>query len=391
MEAEKKELEEQLAARESAHSAQQEQQVSNINLEGLRQAEALARKMLAVRDGEVALLKAQLASTEAKLDAVKERSALQKTLVMEEVRKMANQLAETEHLVGKWKELASRWAELDHAEDVRTDVEGAEPLKARLKHLLDDRKATAKELDALKEANMSLVKALAQHGNRLSNVSHQLDQTWAWLSKIKLEASRLQTDESVMRYELKEKRALLDGLKEQLEGSRKQWEKIRASNEVNQSQWQSIRDELDGRKAEEEMPRAPPPIDLVSDIPPSAVDGREERLRMMEQQCKALYAKLANTTTRNAQLVGRLASLHQHHSSSGSSKGEEEESRPAEDESAQAEEGVLDQVSVACVCAVLPSQLARLSINLSCLFRTVCLTRISADVIIPESKSVNFG
>jgi len=366
MEAERSELEEKLAVQEQ----QLQQQVSNpINIESLRQGEALARKMLAVRDGEVALLKAQLVSTEAKLDASKERCTLQKTLVMEEVRKMALQLAEAEQLVSKWKETTSKWAEMDHAEDVKLiGMDDIVKLGERLKQLLTDRKDTAKELETLKETNLSLVKALAQHGSRLSNVSYQLDQTWAWLSKIKLEASRLQTDESVMRYELKEKRALLDDLKEQLEGSRKQWEKIRASNDANQSQWQSIRDELDCRKAEEgsseEEPEPAfvvtvPPIDLVSDIPSvtaaaAARDGREERLRLMEQQCRALYAKLANTTCRNAELVGRLATLHKQHSHN---KEEETVEQHPPEPVGGVEKEIEDQVSVAWSCSVpAPSQ-----------------------------------
>lgn len=175
---------------------------------------------------------------------------------------------------------------------------------------------------------MSLVKALAQHGNRLSTVTNQLDQTWVELSKIKLEADKLQTDESVMRYELKEKRELLGTLKEQLERSRATWDRIRASNQANQDQWQSIRDELDGRRVEEQQQQQPA-FDLVSDIPPAVQqqpeeiheeeeegepqpDGREERLRLMEEQCRALYDKMASTTSRNAQLVGRLASLQAH-------------------------------------------------------------------------------
>ena len=198
---------------------------------------------------------------------------------------------------------------------------------------------------------MSLVRALAQHGQRLSTVTNELDQTWVWLSKLKLQASQLQTDESVMRYELKEKRELLNSLKEQLKVSKKQWERIRHQNVANQEQWQSIRDELDERKTATSTPSTPtkddaelngmmdlkveekeepaafvPPIDLVSDIvpnhgstademsPESPSDGREERLRLMEQQCRSLYAKLVNTTSRNAALVGRLASLHQHYS-----------------------------------------------------------------------------
>lgn len=110
-------------------------------MEAIRQAEALARKMLAVRDGEVELLKAQLASTEAKLDAARERATLQKALIMEEVRQMAIRLAEAELTVNKWKETASRWAELDHPDDIRFDtLDGAEGLGGRLKDLLNEKK-----------------------------------------------------------------------------------------------------------------------------------------------------------------------------------------------------------------------------------------------------------
>ena len=63
-------------------------------------------------------------------------------------------------------------------------------------------------------------------------------------------------------------------------------------------------------------------IDAVPDIVPpessqcSAVDEREERLQLMEKQCHHLYNKLVNTTARNAALVGRLTSIHQHYGSS---------------------------------------------------------------------------
>lgn len=296
--------------------------------------------MLEIRDGEVELLKAQLTSAEAKVEALKERHALQKVLVMGEVRKMANDLAAAEFQLKKWTQLVKAWAVVDHSDDVKwepNDSDGVEELGQRLKEMLSQQVEAARELDTLKEANMSLVRALAQHGNRLSTVTSQLDQTWAWLSKMKLEANRLQTDECVMRYELKEKRELLNSLKEQLEESKQQWERIRTQNSANQEQWQSMRDELDGRKAphapeaaalaKEGPPGFVPPIDLVSDIDPCVSDGqlsptlavaeqvdvREERLRLMEQQCRALYGKLVKTTSKNAALVGRLATLHQHY------------------------------------------------------------------------------
>ncbi|XP_046649469.1 FYVE and coiled-coil domain-containing protein 1-like isoform X2 [Daphnia pulicaria] len=338
-----------------------QKQVSPQTLESLRQAEALGRKMLAVRDGEVELLKAQLVSTEAKVDALKERQELQKVVIMGEVRKMANQLAATEFQLKKWKELATNWSQMEHADDVKLEsikeLDGAEELGKKLKELFSSQQTAIKELESIKEANMSLARALAQHDHQLSTVTNQLDQTWVWFSKLKTQASQLQTDESVMRYDLKEKRKLLNSLKEQLEVSKQQWERIRNQNDANQEEWQSFRDELDGRKVagaasvvqnqveeeeeeekedaaaakEREPPAFVPPIDLVSDIVPNQVvhdddelpvpessasaDGRrEERLQLMEQQCRSLYAKLVNSTSRNAALVSRLANLHQHYS-----------------------------------------------------------------------------
>ncbi|XP_059351250.1 FYVE and coiled-coil domain-containing protein 1-like isoform X4 [Daphnia carinata] len=322
-------------------------QVSPQTLESLRQAEALGRKMLAARDGEVELLKAQLVSTEAKVDALKERQELQKVIIMGEVRKMANELAATELQLKKWKKLAVDWAQIEHMDDIKLDsiqeLEGAEELGKKLKELFSAQQTAAKELEAIKEANMSLVRALAQHDHQLSTVTSQLDQTWVWFSKLKTQASQLQTDESVMRYDLKEKRKLLNSLKEQLEVSKQQWDRIRNQNHANQEEWQSFRNELDGRKVtgatavaqnevepvdvEREQPAFVPPIDLVSDIvpnqvvsdddelpvPESTTDGREERLQLMEQQCRSLYAKLVNSTSRNAALVSRLANLHQHY------------------------------------------------------------------------------
>jgi hypothetical protein len=376
-----------------------QKQVSPQTLESLRQAEALGRKMLAVRDGEVELLKAQLVSTEAKVDALKERQELQKVVIMGEVRKMANQLAATEFQLKKWKELATNWSQMEHADDVKLEsikeLDGAEELGKKLKELFSSQQTAIKELESIKEANMSLARALAQHDHQLSTVTNQLDQTWVWLSKLKTQASQLQTDESVMRYDLKEKRKLLNSLKEQLEVSKQQWERIRNQNDANQEEWQSFRDELDGRKVagaasvvqnqveeeeeeekedaaaakEREPPAFVPPIDLVSDIVPNQVvhdddelpvpessasaDGRrEERLQLMEQQCRSLYAKLVNSTSRNAALVSRLANLHQHYSI-------KEEQPPSSPTASTAPEmlveTVADQVSSAWSALVLAS------------------------------------
>ena len=136
-----------------------------------------------------------------------------------------------------------------------------------------------------------------------------------------------------MREELREKRQLLERLKEQLEESRVHWEKIRVHNSTNQKEWNDIRSEFDMRRA----PPVTAPIDLVSDIVVpelGAADGsphadeREERLQLMEKQCRHLYDKLVNTSARNAALVGRLASIHQHYSSTKSATPDESVGSP---------------------------------------------------------------
>lgn len=294
---------------------------------------------------------------------------------------MANEMAATELQLKKWKKLALDWAQIEHMDDIKLDsvkeLEGAEELGKKLKELFSAQQTAAKELDAIKEANMSLVRALAQHDHQLSTVTSQLDQTWVWFSKLKTQASQLQTDESVMRYDLKEKRKLLNSLKEQLEVSKQQWDRIRNQNHANQEEWQSFRNELDGRKVtgataiaqkevepeqvevEREQPAFVPPIDLVSDIVPNQVvtdddelpvpesstsaDGREERLQLMEQQCRSLYAKLVNSTSRNAALVSRLANLHQHYSIKEEQPSSPTMSAPPE----SLVEKVVDQVSPA--------------------------------------------
>ena len=258
------------------------------NRQKLQEQLKILRKIVAIRDGEVDVLKKQLVSTEMKVEAFRDRYQLQKALIMEEVRQQALQLATVELKLTKWNKLASKWAQVDYAEDVESpdDLEGAQQLAAKLRSLFCEKASVTKELESVKETNHSLVKALAQHGNRLSTVTNELDQTWVWLSKLKLLHGQLQTDESIMRYELKEKRQLLDGLKQQLEESRQQWDRIRMHNISNQKEWDNIRSEFDSRKPTP-TPSTSLPNEPVPDIVPpepleptesTYIDEREERL-----------------------------------------------------------------------------------------------------------------
>ena len=197
----------------------QNAQMTQVN--SLREAATVCRNMLTLREGEVELLKQQLASSESKVEAFKERYQLQKALIMEEVRQQAHNFAGAQLLLVKWKELAVQWAQAEGAEDVvlpQDDrLEGAEQLARQMRKMFLQRLEAAKELETVKETNHSLMKSLAQHGNRLSTVTSELDKTWTWLSRLKLLHGQLQTDESIMREELREKRQLLERLKEQLE------------------------------------------------------------------------------------------------------------------------------------------------------------------------------
>jgi len=324
------------ADEEEMEAEVEDDQKDDGSREKLEQQLKILRKIVAIRDGEVDVLKKQLVSTELKVDAFKDRYQLQKALIMEEIRQQALQLATVQLQLTKWNKLASKWAQVDHAEDVESpdDVEGAQQLAGKLRSLFCERTAITKELETTKETNHSLVKALAQHGNRLSTVTNELDQTWVWLSKLKLLHGQLQTDESIMRYELKEKRQLLDGLKQQLEESRLQWDRIRTHNVTNQKEWDNIRSEFDSRKTAStpstSLPNEPVP-DIVPPEPPepiesTGVDEREERLQLMEKQCRHLYNKLKSTTQRNAALVGRLTSIHQHY---GHSSRESQQKSPS--------------------------------------------------------------
>ena len=358
-------LEEQVAQKDSAQNRDQEKVSDEAQssreatlirqVTSLREAAALCKKMLNIRDEEVLLLKKQIISTECKVEAFRESYEIKKNLILEDIQNQTVELESAKKNLADLVEYYTSLAQCEHSDDVQmaaAEKLGAQILAEKFRQLLSDRNRLEKELQSVNETNQSLVKSLAHHESKLTSVTTQLDQTWAWLSRLKLQHGQLQSDEVVLRYELKEKRQLLESLKIQLEESRQKWTQIRQQNNENESAWNTIRQDLDTRKSPDESGQSNsppnqselgceaasaqcsamaeaafvPPIDLVSDIvsdekpmPPPA-NGREERLLLMEEQCRLLYSKLVNTTARNAALVGRLASLHSHYSSTGSAE-----------------------------------------------------------------------
>lgn len=330
-----------------------------VQVQSLREAALLCKKMLNMREGEVELLKKQLEASEMKVEAFKERYQLKIALVMEEIRNQEKELAGAKLQLRKWADLSSSWSSSEHVDDIQIKVAeevGAQELASRIRRLFTDNYTLAKEVESVKDTNLSLTKALAHHENRLSTVASELDQTWAWLSRLKLQHGQLQSDEVVLRYELKEKRQLLDNLKGQLETSRQKWDQIRRQNNQSQQLWSSIRQEIDTRRTEQPAaaiacadeavgedslvsttdPISVPDVDTNTDINadsnvdcnadsnslPSTPDCREERLKLMEAQCRLVYEKLVNTSSRNVTLVNRLATLHQHYSGMSNNENE---------------------------------------------------------------------
>ncbi|MPC11261.1 hypothetical protein E2C01_003923 [Portunus trituberculatus] len=89
---------------------------------------------------------------------------------------------------------------------------------------------------------------VSQQENRLLSVSDALHSTWLLVSDMKEQHAQLHASESILRYELKDKKELLHRLREELECSREQWHKIRKMNSESEEAWNSLREELNERR-----------------------------------------------------------------------------------------------------------------------------------------------
>ncbi|XP_037081394.1 uncharacterized protein LOC119102147 [Pollicipes pollicipes] len=220
----------------------------------------------------------------------------------------------------------------------------------RLRDLILEKRALLSEIDKLKGFNVQLERRLNRQEQRLSSVAAELHSTWGLVTKLKIQHAQLHTTESVLRYELREKRRLLN----------------RRLNAESELEWRALRRELDQRKRElvrqphveeeeppvqasdverdgvagehtigsvspepehedtpdsSELPESPGSVDS-SELPDTAEtrDSSEPRpagrLRTLEHQCQELYTRLVSTTARQVALSSRLAELHTLHGTS---------------------------------------------------------------------------
>ncbi|XP_046140976.1 golgin subfamily B member 1 isoform X2 [Osmia bicornis bicornis] len=119
----------------------------------------------------------------------------------------------------------------------------------RLKELILEKKHLEKEMNRMKQLNAHLESKLGEQEKRLSAVSAELSKTWTIVDRMQAQHHQLHTHEKILRYELQQKRKMLQELKQELEYCREKWESARQKNTNTELEWRSLRREFAARKA----------------------------------------------------------------------------------------------------------------------------------------------
>lgn len=121
----------------------------------------------------------------------------------------------------------------------------------RLKDLILEKKFLQKETHKLKNLNTHLETRLDQKERRLATVTVELNKTWTLVGRMQRQHRQLHTNEQVLRYQLSQKRRMLNELKEELEYCRRKWTLAREKNDESQTQWNNLRREFTARKLQD--------------------------------------------------------------------------------------------------------------------------------------------
>ncbi|XP_043272751.1 uncharacterized protein PFB0765w isoform X2 [Venturia canescens] len=119
----------------------------------------------------------------------------------------------------------------------------------RLKELILEKKHLEKEMNRMKTLNTHLESKLGEQEKRLSTVSSELNKTWNIVGRMQAQHQQLHTHEKILRYELQQKRKMLQELKQELEYCREKWESARQKNTNTEMEWRSLRREFAARKS----------------------------------------------------------------------------------------------------------------------------------------------
>ncbi|XP_022118988.2 GRIP and coiled-coil domain-containing protein 2 [Pieris rapae] len=118
----------------------------------------------------------------------------------------------------------------------------------RLKDLIIEKLSLIKEVNRMKQLNTHLETRLQEQEKRLCLVTTELSKTWHVVGRLRKHHHQLHTHEKILKYELQQKRKLLNELKEELEYCREKWEQAREKNTQTEQDWKKLRGEFSSRK-----------------------------------------------------------------------------------------------------------------------------------------------
>lgn len=101
----------------------------------------------------------------------------------------------------------------------------------------------------MKQLNGHLETRLEEQERRLCLVTTELSKTWHVVGRLRRHHHQLHTHEKILKYELQQKRKLLNELKEELEYCREKWEQAREKNSQSEKDWRKLRTEFSSRKS----------------------------------------------------------------------------------------------------------------------------------------------
>ncbi|CAK1543161.1 unnamed protein product [Leptosia nina] len=121
----------------------------------------------------------------------------------------------------------------------------------RLKDLIMEKLSLIKEVNRMKQLNSHLETTLQEQERRLCLVTTELSKTWHVVGRLRRHHHQLHTHEKILKYELQQKRKLLNELKEELKYCKEKWEQAREKNTQSEKDWKKLRAEFSNRKLQD--------------------------------------------------------------------------------------------------------------------------------------------
>ena len=112
-----------------------------------------------------------------------------------------------------------------------------------------EKKHLKKETLRLKQLNGHLESRLQDQESKLESVLSELSKTWHLVDRIQEQHEQLHTHESFLKYELGQKRNLVQDLKKDLNYCKEKWDIAREKTLDTEKQWNSLKSEFDARKS----------------------------------------------------------------------------------------------------------------------------------------------